>query len=664
MSSKLHKSASLLTRIIAPLVFVVPIWAQDGEAQPTAPTEQVNAKTGAETSIFGEPVFVNGKRISDTAIKRFLCYGKGRNGLESMRLGLLMEQERELRSIKASERMLEDNFGGKQLSELSEDQRKELDAALAVEMARFDLAPAEYEIRYEKEGISFMERYPTLDLRTEIRRAYKSMDWWRDQIRMTMEFDQLFFPGHPDGWPDISLEAVHQASPQYDLVEDYTKYFNMRQEAWETKRDEAQAAALAEHFDGAAVETLDAEQLARLRTMVDEAAGAFVEREQDMMMAVLRDAVQGILAEFVVIKTASEGLPDDILMTIDGHGLNNSLTTEEVYQDMKEAFDSQDVYEAKLFLCLIQATKDRLEAEGILEPFEPFLAKLAEQKAASANAGTFGSVGFVATSAYRFPSVEAFQEYTYLFDSYRSSIEDRLALRADGSVSQELQDHFPIVNGIMGIARVRAETLLVSAFDEPNNTWIEGGWQLAYDKALVLRAEIDAYAQKVEAAELASSQAEAKGETYEPAEALQPFDVWWARFLDLNSDFWDPPMPASGKMPPANSMRDKGRFKGTPTTRNDMKNHLGESAYTHFLWDTAAVDEIFFNVPEGSVGGPFRGPKGYYISYVKQRLPASKRLSIKEPRTLKALQDDFAQLLFRRYSHESLGVAEVSGISF
>ncbi|MDF1836705.1 MAG: hypothetical protein P1V35_02450 [Planctomycetota bacterium] len=662
MSSKLNPSTSLLTRFLAPLALVAPIWAQDGEAPAAAVVEDVAEATDASSSEFGEPLFVNGKRITDTAIKRFLCYGKGRNGLESLRLGLLMDQERELRAIKSRERMLEDNFGGKTLEELTADQREELDVALSAEMARFELDPQEYEIRFKEEGESFMERYPTLDLRTEIRRAYKSMDWWRDQIRMTMEFDQLFFPGHPDGWPDLSLEAVHQASPQFDLVEDYTKYYTMREVAWQKSRDEAQAAALAEHFDGADVESLDMEQRQRLTGMVDEVAGKFMEREQDMMMAVLRDAVQSILAEFVVIKTASEGVPEDILMTIEGHGLNNSLTVEQVYQDMKEAFDSQDVYEAKYFLALTAATKDRLEAEGILQPYEPFLAKLAEQKAASANAGTFGSVGFVATSAYRFPSVESFQEYTYLYESYRASIDERLALREDGSVPQELQAHFPIVQGIMGIARVRAETLLVSAFDEPNNVWIEGGWQMAYDKAIALRAEIDAYAAKVDAQALARSEADARGETYEPAEELQPFDVWWARFLDLHSDFWDPPMPASGKMPPANSMRDKGRFQGTPTTRNDMKNHLGESAYSHYLWDTAAVDEIFFNVPEGSIGGPFRGPKGYFITYVKQRVPASKRLSPKEARTLKALQDDYAQLLFRRYSHESLGTAEVKGL--
>ncbi|MCA9003333.1 MAG: peptidyl-prolyl cis-trans isomerase, partial [Planctomycetes bacterium] len=328
---------------------------------------------------------------------------------------------------------------------------------------------------------------------------------------------------------------------------------------------------------------------------------------------------------------------------------------------MKAAFDSQDVYEAKMFLALMAATQDRLEAEGNLQPLEPFMEKLAEQKAASANAGTFGSIGFIATAAYRFPSVESFQDYSYLFESFEESIKDRLQLLPDGSVPQELVEHYETVQGIIGIARVRAETLLVSAFDDPNNEWIDGGWQKAYDRAIALRAEIDDYSQRYEAQEAARAEAAANGEEFQPEELLQPFDVWWSRFLDLNSDFWDAPLPASGKMPPANTMRDKGRFQGVPTTRNDMKNQLGESVYTHFLWDTAAVDEIFFNVPVGAVGGPFRGPKGYFISYVKERVPPSKRLNLKDERTLEAVQDDYAQLLFRRYAHEALNQAEVSG---
>ena len=56
---------------------------------------------------------------------------------------------------------------------------------------------------------------------------------------MTLEFDQLFFPGHPDGWPQLSLEAVHQVSPNADLVADYRKWYEVREQEWKDNRKTA-----------------------------------------------------------------------------------------------------------------------------------------------------------------------------------------------------------------------------------------------------------------------------------------------------------------------------------------------------------------------------------------------------------------------------------------
>ena len=372
-----------ILRLALPLALVATAGAQEPQTQavtepiPTSAAVQSGEAAPAGDSVFGEPLVVNGERISDLAIKQFLCYGKGRNGLESLRLGLLMDQERELRRIKAKERLLEENYGGKTMEELSDVQAGELKRAVDAEMARFELDPVEFEQRLANEKASFQERYPSLDLETEIRRAYQSMDWWEDQIRMTLEFDQLFFPGHPDGWPQLSLEAIHQVSPDADLVADYQKWYEMREQEFKDSRKAAKEAALAEVFDGAAEESLNDEQRARLNKIIDEEAGTHMRREEDMMMMLLRDAVQGILGDLVTIKTASDGIPEHLLMTIEGNGLEASLTTEQVYQDMKSAFDQEDIDEAKRFLALLAAAKDKLAAEGLLKPEGPFREELA-----------------------------------------------------------------------------------------------------------------------------------------------------------------------------------------------------------------------------------------------------------------------------------------------
>ncbi|MEZ6019622.1 MAG: hypothetical protein R3F17_05815 [Planctomycetota bacterium] len=258
--------------------------------------------------------------------------------------------------------------------------------------------------------------------------------------------------------------------------------------------------------------------------------------------------------------------------------------------------------------------------------------------------------------------MESFEDYSYLLESYRQDMLPGLEMTAEGDLPPALAEHFPIVQGIMGIAKVQSELLLVSAFDIPANQWKEDGWSKAYDRAMTLRAEVDNYLERLNDEATARAEAENSGKPYEPAAELQPFDVWWARFLDLNSDYWDPPMPVTGKAPPANSLKDKGRFDGVPTTRNDLKGRMGESPYTHYLWNANAVDQVFFDVPEGSVGGPFRGPQGYFIAYVKRKVPPTKSVSLREDRIMEALREDYIQVSFIEYSHGALEQAEIKGL--
>ena len=101
-------------------------------------------------------------------------------------------------------------------------------AEVAKRMERFDLDTSFVDRRLAAEKASFQERFPTLDHEVELRRAYGSGDWYRDQVRQTMEFDQLFFPEHPDSWPMLSVEAIQGGSPQVDLIADYAREFERR----------------------------------------------------------------------------------------------------------------------------------------------------------------------------------------------------------------------------------------------------------------------------------------------------------------------------------------------------------------------------------------------------------------------------------------------------
>jgi len=66
-------------------------------AQPAQPAQGVGpSPTGAvdsKTSMFGEPLYVNGRRVSDDEIKLALIYGPCRMMVDLLKVGLLMEDE-------------------------------------------------------------------------------------------------------------------------------------------------------------------------------------------------------------------------------------------------------------------------------------------------------------------------------------------------------------------------------------------------------------------------------------------------------------------------------------------------------------------------------------------------------------------------------------------
>ena len=138
------------------------------------------------------------------------------------------------------------------------------------------------------------------------------------------------------------------------------------------------------------------------------------------------------------------------------------------------------------------------------------------------------------------------------------------------------------------------------------------------------------------------------------------FERFWAQLLDLNSDYWDPPMPSSGKMPPMVGMKQKGRFG--LMTRNDLERAIGESPYLQFLFGSSITDAIFFDMQPGSTEGPYAGPKGYYIIHLKTRTSPTNPLNLNEPKHIDLLKEDFVRREFVDYAHEALKKADVKGL--
>jgi hypothetical protein len=272
------------------------------------------------------------------------------------------------------------------------------------------------------------------------------------------------------------------------------------------------------------------------------------------------------------------------------------------------------------------------------------------------------NMDFMVLSGHMFPSQEAYYEHLWLRNSFMKMIEPETTPAEEGQLAQALSDHLPIANGIIGLARARAEILLVSAFDFSINEWKENGWEWAEQEAVALRQEIDAYLDKLDANQQAAREAAAAGRQHVPDPSLVPFDRFWGNVLDLHSEYWDPPMPAEGKMPPAMGFKNRGRFASQMTTRNDMKRAIGESTFWHYLSGTSIVDTIFFDLEPGTIGGPYAGPHGYYIVRLKARSAPSNPLNWRTERHMNLLQSDYVDARFTAFSHQALIEAQVTGL--
>lgn len=601
-------------------------------AQPAVAGSSAPALDPAQekTSEFGSPLIVGGVHISDLEIKRALVYGPGRNALEARKLQALMDHEIALRRHTEREGVLAE-MPAPDTSAMSPDgaaaatQQHEAQVAAEVErrMLRYFADPAAIALRLASEKADFQERYPTLDHEVELQRAYTSGDWYRAQVAQTMNFDALFFPDHPDTWPALSREAIYGGSPEVDLIADYQREYERRK-------------------------------------AVADSTGEPIVAEQEMMMALLRDFVMNALWGLAEIKTATQGIPPELAMVIDGGDWKVEIKTQDVFDEMRPYFSEQDVVETKHFLALMEATRQRMDKEGILMPEAEFQTMVSDITAQMQN--SMFSMEFLALQGHGFPSQEAYNQHLRLVESLRRAWLPKLALDETGQPQAEMAAHLPIANAIMGLARAEVSVLFVSAFDFPNYRWKEKGWEWAKQRAFALRTEIDEYLGRLAADQQAREAAVAAGENHVTPPDLLPFEIWWGTLLDLNSEYWDPPLPATGKAPPAIGLKNRGRFQDEAMTRNDMKRAINESEFTHFLGNDSVVDKVFFELEPGMIGGPYLGPKGYYIIYCESRSAPTNPLRMSEERHVQMLQEDFTRKSFQRYAHESLAQVEKSGL--
>ncbi len=606
----------------APAVAAAPV----PQAQGPSPMAVVDDKK----SIFGEPLYVNGKRVTDDDIKIALIYGPCRLMLDLYKIGLIIDDEI---SRQASEKA-EAEIAAKEKEQPFPDaaaREKARQAATArissLLHEKYRIKDDEFEAEYQTSVDEFHKSYPVLDIGAEICRAFRSVDWYREQLRQTMYFDRVFLPVNPAEWPTTTIESM-RADP-----------------------------------GGGELLIEDAKQSYEARLKASEKNDGKLPKEDALYMTILRQIVRDAMFNLMTFKTRPDGIDPKLAFVGDSNGDGKpevSVPIEVLWNKVQDTVTETEINEAKQWYVTSIATRDRLVKDNALLSPEDAAKEL--ETLTGGFEGKTITLEQMATKTYFFPSVESFSEYYTLKKGYEKMIAPKLQPGPGGELSPTLREYFDRANRVMGLGMVDCEVLLVSAQDIPRFRWKKDGWKWARQTAQELRAQVDQNLKEYNEQRAKKADAQAQGKEYKPEKEVPEPYRFWSQLVDDHSEYWDPPPPEGpGKRVSDVGYKKKGRFG--PRYRNDLISYVGETAYTEWVTGECITDRMFFDQGENTVAGPYPGPLGWYITRVNRRTPPSRPLNLAEPRHMELLKDDYVRWSFNQYSKDAAAQAEVKGWS-
>jgi hypothetical protein len=555
-----------------------------GTAQPLSPV------AAASAALLGDPLIVHGRRITDEEIERYLCYSAGSKDIDMLKFSILTRQEIEKR---------------RQAGATPED------------LARYEVSEDELTRRMRSLEEDFLLRYPTLDFPTEVSRAELSIDLFRERLRQTMIFDKVFRPDDPEEWPELTRAIIADQLGEQWLDDERVSYAARLRKLFESQRN-----WLGERGHGPLVDRLVAIQIAdttaplveavrdpEVRIALDklrEAGLGDIPADDPIAVETTRGTILQQLNTYAVVRIDPDEIAADlrpqlgaaaddrarsILMTVEGV----PITIEQVWSRIAPYVKAEQIEEARRYLALTALLERDLEQKGTLMPQSEFR----EWWPATAKQNKYTYIEFLnqhdmlSSQVLGFPSLWAFANYERLRESYRRSMATELA------DDQTLMPLLPTISQIAGAAKLSVNVILLSAYDFANDRWKENGWADAKARALEVKKALDGGAD-------------------------------WQSTLELHSEFFDFPMPEVGAKP-MHQFTFKGTFGNEPQTRSQLVNVLMESEFRMFLYGPSVADYIFFEQKMGSIEGPFRGPKGYYISRITGKTPPTRPLDVRDP---------------------------------
>lgn len=409
----------------------------------------------------------------------------------------------------------------------------------------------------------FETKNPGVDFWEVVRSQYGlNQETFLQQRKQAILFDKVFFPGSPQNWPQITKEAII-ANTQGDQGPKFL------------------------------------EQLEKATEGVDEKGNP--KKLPEFWVNMMRQFVQKGLRNWSDIKYASNGLPPNIVLSVNGI----EWKTEEAFEFVKQGLFVQDLERAMQEVVVREALRQELVNKGVYVSDEEFHKRYEEYR--QPYDSTPFSVEVIATRFKGYPCLEAFRARWRLITSYS----DLIANEMDDA---HLQAHADKFAAFFADGQVSIDLIPFQARNPKTGAWEPNGMQ----------------------------QAKARCEAV--FDAMGKGEITFDEALGKHGEFF------------ANDEK-KGRLGFLPL--NQVRQQLRESEFTELLDGWSVSNFLFYDAEVGKTVGPIQGPDGYLIARVNARTPARRKIDVKNERERELVREDYLNWRFFVWANEVIAKAKV-----
>jgi hypothetical protein len=414
--------------------------------------------------------------------------------------------------------------------------------------AEFDVIENEVKTAIAKNISEFTTKNPGKNFWEELRKTNTTREEYFTMQRSTLMFDKVFFPGIPKNWPDITKECIIAAGGEQGMQ--FFKRFE------ESVKEGQQVPALWLH--------------------------------------ICRQWVMSKLKEWSDVRYASDGLPNDVCLEVNG----NQWKTEDAMRALGLKITPTDRRRALTEIALQTAMRQKLEASGHWLNDEQFQKELAEYREPYDK--TPFTLEVMALNFKGFPSFEIYKQRWRIQRSYEHMIAKEIN-------DENLTKHLDKAKSFLADGRISLKLIRIPAFDDATGTWAENGWGNALQTAN-------------QAMEMIAS----KEMTFD--EAIKSVSSW------------------------PEHMTNQGQLLGK--SLNEIRQELRESEYSDFIAGYSVAEILYYDVPAGQVAGPLRGQDGYYIGFVTNKQAPTSSVDLKDKNQRDLVKQDFISHRFLQWSNE------------